>query len=240
MTEEFYAPERVLVIVAHADDIEFGVSGTVARWTEAGTQVTYVIVTDNSAGSNEPDADLDLLISTRKDEQLASAAIVGVTDVRFLGYKDGTLQPTMALRRDLTRIIREVKPQIVLTMDPTMMISKSMGYINHPDHRATGEAAMYAVFPSAGTRPIFPELLIEGYEPHNVELLYFMLTNEPTHRIDISSTIEKKKEALRQHKSQLNDDVVEMVVKWDAETGKEIGADYAEIYRIVDFRPPAQ
>lgn len=236
MSQDFYAPERVLVIVAHADDIEFGVSGTVARWTEAGTQVTYVIVTDNSSGSNDPNADLNTLIVTRQDEQIASAAVVGVKDVRFLGYKDGVLQPTLELRKELTRIIREVKPQIVVTMDPTMVMSQELGYINHPDHRAVGEAAMYAVFPSAGTRPIFPELVDEGCEPHDVELIYFVLTNEPTHRIDISSTVDKKREALRKHISQLNDEVIEMVMTWDAEAGKSLETEYAEVFRIVDFR----
>ena len=174
MTEqnEFYAPERVLVIVAHADDIEFGMAGTVARWTEAGTQVTYCIVTDNSSGSNDPETNLAELSQTRHDEQVAAAKVVGVEDVRFLNYRDGVLQPTVDLRRDLTRVIRQVRPQIVVTMDPTIMFAMSNNYINHPDHRAAAEAAVHAVFPSAETRPIFPELLDEGLEPHRVKKLY--------------------------------------------------------------------
>ncbi len=241
MTEElqFEFPERVLVIAAHADDIEFGLSGMVARWTDAGTQVTYCIVTDNSSGDNTPDADLVALVETRYREGVESARIVGVEDVRFLNYKDGILEPTMALRRDLTRLIREIRPQIVVTFDPTTLIAADF-YINHPDHRATGEAAMYAVFPSAGSRPIFPELLEEGYEPHDVEKLYLMLSNQPTLHIDISETIDRKLEALRAHTSQIGDgeEVTKMVREWNAEAGKEAGYGYAESVRVITLKSP--
>lgn len=228
-----YFPQRALVSVAHADDIEFGMSGTIARWTEAGAHVTYVIITDNSSGSNEPDADLNALIETRKQEQTASAAAVGVSDVRFLGYQDGVLEPTMALRRELTRIIREVRPDVVMTGDPTMIFTADHGYINHPDHRAAAEATLYAVFPSAETRPVFPELLAEGLEPHKVARVYLTFSMKPNHYEDISSTIERKKEALRCHKSQVGEDAIEMVEQWGAETGKEIGAAYAESFTVI-------
>lgn len=235
----FYIPKRALVIAAHCDDIEFGVSGTVARWTDGGAQVTYVIVTDGRAGSNAPDADLDALAETRIAEQMASAAIVGVQDVRFLGYADGTLEPTLALRKDLTRIIRDVRPEVVITFDPETIIAADMGYINHPDHRAVAMAALYAVFPSAGTRPIFPELLDEGYEPHDINYLYLQLTSAPSLHIDISPVIERKLEALRCHASQLNEEVVGMVRKWDGEAGKPFGVDYAEAFRVITLREPA-
>ena len=144
---QFYAPSRVLIIVAHADDIEFGIAGTVARWTDAGTQVTYCIVTDSSSGSNDPTVDRDALAVLRQQEQMAAAAAVGVTDVRFLGYRDGTLTPTLDLRRDLTRVVRDVRPQVVVTFDPRTIYTRDLTYINHPDHRAVREAANYAVFP---------------------------------------------------------------------------------------------
>ena len=233
---EFYAPERVLIIVAHADDIEFGAGGIVARWTECGTHVTYCIVTDNAAGSNDPATDLVRLAQTRQREQIEAAAKLGVQDVRFLGYADGTLQPTMELRRDLTRLIREVKPQIVLTLDFTTVIAMDNQYINHPDHRAAGEAATYAVFPSAGTRPIFPELLAEGYEPHEVYKLYYNLSTEPNLFVDITSVEERKLDSLRSHASQLNEDVVNMVRQWDAETGKAHGFEYAETFRVITLK----
>lgn len=234
----FYYPERALVIVAHADDIEFGASGTAAKWTDAGTEVTYVIVTNNSSGSNEPDADLDELIATREREQRESAAVVGVTDVRFLGYQDGVLQPSLTLRKDLTRIIREVRPQVVVTMDFTTIFANGGSYINHPDHRAVGEAATYAVFPSSETRPIFPDLLEEGLEPHKVNYLYYTLVNAVDLHVDISDVIERKQEALRCHKSQLTEEAVQMVTKWNAEAGKAINAGYAESFRVLTLNEP--
>lgn len=230
MTEDFYIPERAVAIFAHADDIEFGIAGTIARWTDAGAKVTYVIVTDNSSGDNSPDADLKALVETRKREAEESARIVGVEDVRILNYRDGYVQPTMELRLDLTRIIREIKPQVVVTFDPTTILA-SDNYINHPDHRAVGEAATYATFPYAGARPIFPELLAEGYEPHDVDRIYFQLSEKNNLHIDISSVIDRKLEALRVHKSQLNDEVVEMVRKWNEEAGKEHGVGYVESFR---------
>lgn len=236
---EFYAPERVLVVVAHADDIEFGIAGTVAKWTQAGTSVTYCIVTNNSSGSNEPDADLDALIQTRIDEQTASAKVVGVTDVRFLGYQDGILEPTMALRKHLTKIIRDVKPQVVVTFDPTTMFSD--GYINHPDHRATGQATVNAVFPSAETRPIFTDLLDEGFEPHKVNKLFLMLTDHTNYPVDISDTFEQKIDALRCHKSQigdLNEEFIQMIHNWNSTRAKEYGVDYIESFRVIHLDQP--
>jgi LmbE family N-acetylglucosaminyl deacetylase len=237
-SSEFYAPERVLIVVAHADDIEFGISGTVARWTDAGTQVTYCIVTDNGAGSNDPAVRRADLIETRRREQIESAAVVGVNDVRFLGYPDGTLQPTLDLRRDLTRLIRELRPQVVVTMDPTTVYIEEFGYINHPDHRAAGEAATYAVFPSAGTRPIFPELLDEGYEPHNVSKLYLTVAARPTLIVDISGVHDRKIAALRKHASQINDEAIAMVEQWDAVFGKAHGYAAAEIFRVIHLDMP--
>jgi LmbE family N-acetylglucosaminyl deacetylase len=231
-------PERVLVIVAHPDDIEFGTAGSVSRWTQAGAQVTYCVVTNGAAGSNDPNTDLKALIATRQDEQRKAAAIVGVEDVRFLGYQDGVLQPTLELRRDLTRIIREIRPDRVVIMDPTViLVSEGPGfdYINHPDHRAAGEAALYAVFPSAETRPIFPELLAEGYEPHHVVELYLMFNPNPNIAVDISDRLEHKFESLLSHKSQLDERVIDMVRRWDGEAGKQVGVAYAETYRVMRF-----
>lgn len=230
-------PERALVVAAHADDIEFGVSGTAARWAEAGSEVTYLIVTDNGAGSNEPGADLEALRRTRRDEAVASAQAVGAREVRFLsGYKDGHLEPTMALRKELTQHIRDIRPQVVVCFDPETIIAPGRDYINHPDHVAVAMATLYAVFPSAGSRPIFMDLLDAGYEPHEVERLYLTLTKEPTLHVDISSTMEKKQNALRCHASQLNEEAVQMVTRWNAEAGAEAGFDYAEVFRVLNFK----
>ncbi len=232
-------PFRVLVIAAHPDDIEFGVGGSAAVWTEQGAQVTYCLVTDGAAGSNEKDADLAQLKQRRKQEQIDAAKIVGVTDVRFLDYADGSLQPTLDLRRDLTRVIRDVRPNRVVIQDPTaILLSRDDGddsYINHPDHRATGEAALYAVFPSAETRPIFPELLAEGFEPIHVEELYLQMSDKSNIAVDITAVHDRKLQALLQHRSQLNEEALDWVTKFDQEMGKQADVEYAEIFRVMRF-----
>jgi LmbE family N-acetylglucosaminyl deacetylase len=225
-------PERVLVIVAHPDDVEFGAAGSIARWTDQGAQVTYCMVTDGAAGTNDPDADLAELARTRQAEECEAAEAVGVHDVRFLGHADGTLQPTMELRRELTRLIREVKPDRVVVQDPTTTFVEDR-YINHPDHRAAGEAAVYAVFPSAETRPIFPELLKEGYEPHHVKELYMMLTLQPDTYVDVSASMDRKMKSLMSHRSQIRPEDEKMVREWGAETGKQVGCQYAEGFRVM-------
>lgn len=224
--------EPILIIAAHADDIEFAAAGTIAKWAAAGHPVTYCIVTDGSAGSNEPGANLAALVVRRQEEQRAAAAVLGVHDVRFLGYRDGILQPTLDLRRELTRLIREIRPFRVLCQDPTLVFAGNT-YINHPDHRAAGEAALYAVFPSAETRPIFPELLAEGYEPHKVRELYLMFPSVPDLYLDISDRIEQKIESLLCHRSQLGPEVADWVRTWDAENGTKIGVAYAETFRVI-------
>lgn len=235
LKEDLYIPQRVVAIVAHADDIEFGMSGTIAKWTANGAAVTYVIVTDSSSGSNEPGADLDALVETRKQEQLRSAQAAGVADVRFLDYKDGVLQPTLELRKELTRIIRERRPQVVMMLDPTTIITHDGGYINHPDHRAAGEAALYATFPSAETRPIFMDLLEEGLEPHKVNKVYMTLTENPTVVVNITETFEQKMEALRCHASQIGDEAFEMIRKWNQQAGEPFGLMYAETFRVLNL-----
>ncbi|MGC8788036.1 MAG: PIG-L deacetylase family protein, partial [Anaerolineae bacterium] len=174
-----------MVITAHPDDAEFTVAGTVARWVKEGWPVVYVICTDGSRGSNDPGMPPERMSPIRHAEQLEAAHILGVQTVVFLDYEDGTLQPTLELRRDLTRLIRRYKPDIVICSDPTRYFHRDM-YVNHPDHRAAGEAALYAIFPSAVTRFIFPELLEEGLEPHKVGEIYLYGSAEPNIWIDIT------------------------------------------------------
>ncbi len=234
-------PYHIVVTAAHHDDIEFGAAGSVARWIrEEGASVTYIIITDGGAGSNEPDITRAELVALRRAEQIEAAARVGVSDVRFLGYPDGALTASLELRRDITRIIRETKPYRVLCQDPTTVFVRGQ-YINHPDHRAAGEATLYAVFPSAETRPIFPELLAEGYEPHKVGELYMNLTLTPTHYHDVSSVIDLTLDALAAHESQIGsgEDFENGVKKWLTQSkhdgGKLVGVDYAEYYRVMKF-----
>jgi LmbE family N-acetylglucosaminyl deacetylase len=235
---ETFIPQRVLVVMAHPDDIEFGAAGSIAHWVEQGAQVTYCIVTNGAAGSNDPSMDMEVLIETRQEEQRQAAAKVGVQDVRFLGYQDGALQPTMELRRELTRLIRQLKPDRVVAFDPTCIIAQEMDYINHPDHRASAEATLYAVFPSAETRPIFPELLAEGLEPHKVLDMYLVLTDHPNTYVDITAQHERKLEALACHATQnITPEVLGMVRQWGGEAGQKLGLGAAEVFRVLNFRP---
>lgn len=231
------SPSTILIIVAHPDDIELSCGGSVAVWTDAGHKVVYCIATDGSAGSDDLTITREALTERRQQEQMRAAQIVGVTDVRFLGYQDGMLQPTLDFRRDLTRLIREVKPYRVVLMDPTTILVKNQefDYINHPDHRAASEAALYAIFPSAPTKRIFPDLLAEGLEPHFVSEVYLSFTHEPTLVVDISERIELKITSLLKHESQLDTSAVEMVRRWDARAGASVGVAYAETYRVMRF-----
>ena len=234
-------PYHIVVTAAHHDDIEFGVAGSVARWIrEEGATVTYIIITDGGAGSNEPGITRADLVARRRAEQIEAAARVGVRDLRFLDYPDGCLQASLELRRDITRILRETKPYRVICQDPTTVYVRGQ-YINHPDHRAAGEATLYAVFPSAETRPIFPELLAEGYEPHKIGELYLNLSLTPTHFQDISDYIELKLSALAAHESQVGagEDFENGVKKWllagHRDGGKRVGVEHAEFFRVMKF-----
>jgi LmbE family N-acetylglucosaminyl deacetylase len=195
--------ERVMVITAHPDDAEFTVAGTVARWVREGVTVIYVICTDGSRGSNDPQVRPEHLVAVRRAEQEAAARVLGVEEVIYLDYEDGTLKSTLALRRDLTREIRRYQPDIVVCPDPTVRYYGD-SYLNHPDHRAAGDAALDAVFPSACTRYIFPELLAEGLEPHKVREVYIHGALSSNLWVDISDTIELKIAALREHESQVS------------------------------------
>jgi LmbE family N-acetylglucosaminyl deacetylase len=234
---ETIIPRRVLVIAAHPDDIEFGGAGAVAMWTDAGAEVIYCLVTDGAAGSNDATVIYSELVERRKAEQRQAAEIVGVREVIHLDYPDGMLQPTLELRRDLTRLIRRFKPDRVLISDPTSILLQAEGfdYINHPDHRAAAEAALYAIFPSAETRPIFPELLEEGFEPHHVEEVYMSITERPNVAVDISPVMDRKIQSLLSHRSQLDESVVDMVRGWDRMTGEQVGVEFAEAYRVMRF-----
>lgn len=236
----FTEPKHVMVMVAHHDDIEFGLGGSIAQWVREGATVTYVIMTDGGAGSNDPAITRDWLVAERQREQIAAAAQIGVHDVRFLGYTDGMLQPTLELRKELTRILREVKPYRVVCQDPTSVYLEDT-YINHPDHRAAGEVATYAVFPSSETRPIFPELLAEGYEPHKVSELFLTLTTKPTHYVDIGNVMEDKLAALAHHVTQIGagedaqNGALKWIREWDERSGVAVGVPAAELFRVMKF-----
>ncbi|MBN1581230.1 MAG: PIG-L family deacetylase [Anaerolineae bacterium] len=229
-------PERALVIAAHPDDIEFVVAGTVAKWVQGGTQVRYVLATSGDAGTHQPGITRQELARIREMEQRAAAHAIGVDHVVFLGYPDGEVQPTLDLRRDLVREIRRFKPDTVVCFDPTRLFVDGM-YINHPDHRAVGQAAIDAVSPTAAMPLAFAEQLTEeGLEPHRVRQVLVTSTLNPDTWVDISTTIDLKIEALLKHASQMDErrDYVGMIHQWAIDNGVPAGVPYAESFlRIV-------
>lgn len=194
--------ERVLVVTAHPDDVDFAASGTIATWTAAGVAVSYCVCTSGDAGGFD-DTPRDEMAPLREAEQKAAAAEVGVQDVTFLGYPDGRLTPTIALRRDISREIRRVRPQRVLTSSPE--INWLRVGASHPDHRAAGEAALAAVYPDARNPFAHPELLAdEGLEAWTVPQLWVMAAPDERldHAVDVTAVFERKVAALRAHASQ--------------------------------------
>ncbi len=225
-----------MVIIAHPDDAEFTCAGTVARWIREGSEVVYVICTDGSRGSNEPDMPPERMAPIRRAEQLEAARILGVKTTIFLDYADGTLQPTLELRCQLTRLVRRYAPDIVICGDPTRYFHRDE-YVNHPDHRAAAEAALYAIFPSAVTRFVFPELLDEGLQPHKVREIYLYGSPEPNTFVDISDTIELKIAALRAHRSQVTSDYADARIRdWNGQVGRQYGVPFAEEFRRIVLR----
>jgi LmbE family N-acetylglucosaminyl deacetylase len=196
--------ERVLAVVAHPDDIDFGWAGSVAVMTDAGVEVVYCLVTDGDAGGAETGTPRDEMAALRREEQRAAAAIVGVHELHFLGYADGRVEPTLALRCDISRIIRTVRPNRVVTQSPDRSWDRI--YASHPDHLAAGEAAVCAVYPDSRNRWAHPELEAEGLEPWTVEAIWLGTgRDDATHYVDITSAVDRKIQALLSHKSQLPD-----------------------------------
>lgn len=236
MSEKEYLPKIAMSIHAHPDDQEFTVAGTLAKWAQAGCRIISVIVTSGDAGSNEPSKDANYkpeLAKLREAEQSAACAALGVAETVYLHYPDGALEPTLNLRRDLTRLIRRYQPEAVVIGDP-QTIFYGNGYINHPDHRAAAQAALYAVFPSSETRLIFTELLEEGLAPHKVRRLYVHGSEKSDSWVDITGTIDIKIAALKKHASQLGDwDPTKMIREWAAEEAKDHGMEFAEAYKVM-------
>jgi LmbE family N-acetylglucosaminyl deacetylase len=193
--------ERILVVAAHPDDVDFGAAGTIARWTDAGIEVTYCIVTDGDAGGYDENVSRAEIAPLRRAEQAAAAKQVGVDDIRWLGYPDGRLEATLGLRRDLARVIRQARPDRVVCPTPERNYAR-MG-ASHPDHRAAGSATLDAVYPDARNPFAFPELLqAEGLAPWTVREVWMPGGPAPNHYVDITETFGRKVAALRAHESQ--------------------------------------
>ena len=197
--EKEYYPQIAMSIQAHPDDQDYTVAGTLAKWAKAGCKVISVLITSGNSGLNDVTQGADYkaeLARLRETEQLAANNTLGIQQTVFLHYPDGELEPSLALRKDLTRVIRQYKPDVVLAGNPEAWFYGNE-YVNHPDHRAAAQAACEAVFPSAGTRLVFTDLLEAGYEPHNVKRLYIHGSEKSDTRIDISETIDIKSKRCR-------------------------------------------
>lgn len=233
MNNGHYVPQKIMVIVAHPDDIEFSCAGTIARWVREGAEVVYVLCTSGDVGIDEPGMTKARAAQIREAEQTAAAETVGVKQIIFLREPDGLLENTLVLRKKLVREIRRFKPEVVVTGDPTVVWAHS-SYINHPDHRAAAGAAIDAVFPAAGQPNLFEEMADEGITPHKVRKVYVTSWSQQDTFVNISATIDLKIAALKKHVSQMKDwDPEPMVKEWAAETAKGKEMDYAEGYRVI-------
>jgi len=230
-------PKVVLGVAAHPDDLEFSAAGTMAKFIAEGAKGYYLILTNANKGTSDRSLTGDRLRDIRREEQRAAGKLLGLTDVFFGEYEDGALEVTQAVKRDIARVIRMTKPDVVITMDPTNLYSVEAGFINHTDHRAAGQATLDAVYPLARDHLTFPELLAEGLEPHKTATV--LMTNFDQHNfyVDITSQIDIKLEALRAHASQLTDPdaTLKAVRTRAAQAGSKVGASYAESFVRIDL-----
>jgi len=237
-TEGWETHKGILVILAHPDDPEFFLGGAVARWVRAGHSVRYVLLTKGDKGAGEDITSPGEVIKIRVQEQDSAARILGVKSVAYLDYHDGYLIPDLEMRKKVVRVIRKYQPDILVTCDPTNYFP-SQQYINHPDHRNAGQVVIDAVFPASGNRFFFPELLEEGYLPHEVEEVWMSLTNTPDVTLDVTDHWRDRIEALKMHASQIGDpDAFEKrILEWVQNEGTT-SFRYEENFRVIKFRRP--
>ncbi|MCL4508481.1 MAG: PIG-L family deacetylase [Chloroflexi bacterium] len=232
----------VMAIFAHPDDAEFVVGGTLAHWADAGRRLICVFCTNGSKGTQDPTLGSERLVKLRQEEQRAAGSTLGCHDFVFLPYEDAMLEPTIALRRDLVREIRRYRPQTVVCFDPRVYVLDDT-YLQHPDHRASGEAALAAVYPAARDRLTFPELLFEeGLEPHNVEEVYLALPVQANLYVDIGATLDRKIEAMLQHRSQIVDPArtASLLREFAERAGAAANLRSAEAFHYVNLDPEAR
>ncbi len=231
--------KRAMVVVAHADDAEYGCSGTVSRWCREGLEVVYVLCTDGSKGSDDPEMTGEKLVAMRQNEQLAAGKILGLKAIEFLGFPDSYLEPTLELRKAIVRQIRKHRPDVLICPHPDRRLEHA-NYIGHPDHQAAGEAALSAVYPTARDRLTFPELLEEGLEPHRVREVWVMMGPEAEGAFfnELSEEdMQTSVRALVAHESQVRyPEVDRRLREWRGRTGEKGGYKYAEAFKVFRLR----
>ncbi|MBA4421408.1 MAG: PIG-L family deacetylase [Anaerolinea sp.] len=202
--EDWQTKQKILVILAHPDDPEFFCGATLTRWIDAGHEVSYLLLTKGEKGSEDPAMTPEILTAVRMKEQRAAGEVIGVKEITFLDCPDGYLIPDLSLRKEVVRHIRQVRPDVIVTSDPQNYYIRGR-HINHPDHRAAGLVTIEAVFPAAGNRFYYPELLKEGLEPHTPQEVWVSLPVDPTIVVDVTTQWSNKLKALLEHKSQIGD-----------------------------------
>jgi LmbE family N-acetylglucosaminyl deacetylase len=230
---------RVLVVSAHPDDMEFGCAGSLAKWADEGAEVTVAVVTDGSTGTQDRELMGEKLAAIRHEESQAAADVLGVKELVWMGKRDGYVEYTLELRKEAARLFRKYRPHRFVVMDPTPTIEDR--FVNHPDHRAVGQASLDVIL-TAGTTPgHFPELLDEGLEPwRGLRDLYIAGPGTKPVAVDITTTIDRKIEALLCHGSQVGENaaaIEQWVRQWSAEAGKAAGFDYAETFQVIAQGP---
>lgn len=247
MTDLPFQPQRVLAVMAHPDDIEFMAGGTIARWARGGAEIHYCLLTDGNSGSRDPELTPQLLAALRRDEQRAAGRLLGVDSYHFLGLPDGRLMNTIELRIQIARVIRQIRPDTIITSDPQFFYSPT--YLNHPDHRAAGETTMAAIMPLANTRLAAPELTDEGLEPHDVTHVFLAATANPTTWVPLEEAdMQAKIAALTEHVTQVGNwpfqEMVRMFAAQGAAGARAAGIEcqFAEAFVFVnlDRRPIEQ
>lgn len=237
MEDHWSEAQKILVILAHPDDPEFFCGATIARWTAAGHQVVYWLLTCGDKGSSNPETNPGELCGDRRDEQIAAAQVLGVQEVNFFDFPDGYLVPDLELRKEVTRIIRKERPDVLVTCDPkTLYVGDNR--INHPDHRAAGQVVLDAIFPAAGNPLYFPELLRdENLAPHTPREVWISLTLEPNVRIDVTDLWDTKLRALSEHRSQIGErsEFIERMRKRHTSDSTLENPRYEEVFRRIVF-----
>ncbi len=231
-------PQSILVVLAHPDDPEFFCGATLARWARAGHTINYYLLTCGDKGFNDStpaDMSPDALCAIRHEEQAAAAKAIGAQAVYWLDRPDGYLVPDLDLRREVVRIIRKMKPDILVTCDPQTLFA-TYG-INHPDHRAAGQVVLDAVFPAAGNKEYFPELITEGYPPHMPKEIWCSLTNQSNTVLDVTDTWPVKLKALTQHKTQIGDEeqLMKRMKSRHTEDSTDENPRYEEKFRVIKY-----
>ncbi len=236
--ENWQEPKKILVVLAHPDDPEFFCGASLARWARAGHEITYCLLTCGDKGFNpstSPEMTPARLCELRRAEQNNAARIIGARAVHFLDREDGYIVADLALRRDLVRVIRREQPDVLVTCDPQNLFAHYG--INHPDHRACGQAAIDAVFPAANNPAYFPELLEEGLQPHMPKEIWCSLTSQPNVSLDVTEFWDVKIQAILEHKTQIADaeKLIERMKSRRAEDSSAENPRYEEKFRVVRY-----